>query len=573
MIAEQFVGKRVKCKFCGEAFALEVLPPSPPAPPAPVEILDLPEADAGEIFEQRTIGPGVPPPVLPNWGEGVFEQQTIGPGGMSPPPPMETGDEVFAQQTFVPGAAPPSSPMGGHPGFGQTPLRYDPPAADPVAAIPSLPSPNHWGDQYATGQGFSANPLPAPTPQQPSRHPPPLPPKPPAPLNIRIWPLVISIISLAVTAGSLAGIFIIRNPTEQKAQAGSASLGRHACIAIESSGVRLLVVDLHKTETSYDFSFATEPANREVPLRPQKGAKELAPDKLDEAMKAVTSFVQKCKDQHEVPAENLVVACNSGVVSEFKNNPTALEAVKQNLSNRVREAGGGELIHVTPDVEARFGTLGCIPPSDRFDAILLDIGGSTVKCGYHDKDGSFTPVPLPFGTNVYEDIVTAVFKQQKRPFPIVAESLRFEKLNTPLIQAKKDRPPLVNRKKYHILGGASWAASVITHPTELSKTRITLTAEDIRRFNDLVSAPGQTMDGVRKAVLDPLPTGPTHEKAAEEFGRVSDRFPLTRLISAAKILRACSEECEFQGKQVQFFTHGLHAWLLGCLLAKTGLER
>jgi hypothetical protein len=521
-VEDKFIGVKVKCMFCNQPLLIEVQDEPVPAPPD-LSTMDLGRADS------------------------VFEQQTVA-GGAPPAAPLP--------QPVAPTLPPPAAPA--------------PPAAPPRPKSPtrSAPAPE-WPDISSSG-------------------PPPLPPRPPEGPRLKVGALIISLLSLAVICGSVAGIITLRRPaaTKDETTTVAVSADKHAAIALESGGVRLVISPIHRTAEAYDLGDLVL-ENKEVPLGVRPGDTALNPDNVRQAMRDVGEFVQACKKQG-VPESQLVVVCNSGVLRALEKDKAALEQARAALEQGVKHAGGGALNYLTADEEARFGSLGCVPPEDRTTSVLLDLGNSGAKCGYHEADGGFTGFGVPIGRGPFTAAVNEVRQRPgkfpppkkgpgmptaQRPFAVVAEELRPSHLNAPLKRAGSDRPALVNRKKYHLIGGVSWAAAVLTHPTDLDRRRVPLTGKDIQNFDNLVST-SPSLEALRAKVLAPIPAGPAKERATKEVGLVAaDRFGLEPLIASAKILRSLSDECDFWNKNVQFFTNGLYAWPLGYLLFRSGVEK
>ena len=473
------------------------------------------------------------------------------------PPDLSTmqlshADNVFEQQTIA-GAAPV-------------------PMAEPIP----MAAPAGWPDVRSDG-------------------PPPLPPAAAAPPKLKVGALVVSLVSLAVICGSVAGIVTLRRPAAAKdgtANAAAGPIERHAAIALESGGVRLVVAPLRRAGDSYELG-ELELQNKRAPLAVQPGEPGLNPDKLGPAMRVVGEFIQVSKGRN-VPDANLLVVCNSGVLKELEKDPAALARAKATLEQKVRDAGGADVTYITADDEARFGAIGCVPPEDRVTSVLLDLGNSAAKCGYHDAGGAFTGFGItPLGRRTFTVAVNderprprpaAPFPKKgpgqapkggpsgPRPFVTVAEELRPSHLNAPLARTARDWPALTARKKYHLLGGVAWAAATLTHPAEVGEKRVTLTAKDVQNLDALVSG-SPSAEAVKAKVLGPLPAGPAKDRATKEVGAVIEDQGHDGLVASAKILRALADECDFGTKSVQFFRDSLYAWPLGYLLVRSGVEK
>lgn len=439
---------------------------------------------------------------------------------------------VFEQQTVI-GAAPSAATLP------DAPLELPPPTDDWEQSLPRVAP-------AASG-------------------PPPLPPKPP---RVKVGALVVSLFSLGIICGSLAGIIVLRKPAETTSAAAAPKASKYAVIALASDGVRLVVAPIHRTADGYSLE---EPIleDRRAPLAARKGDEGLDPDRVSAVMDVVRELVQTARAKG-VGEKDLFVVCNDKVLKEL--DQAAATRARATLDAGVKNAGGGTLDYISLTDEARFCAIGCIPEEDRKAVVLLDLGSGGVVGGYYDSSGAFIPITIPeLGRRAFIDSVNKS-KRKFESFSTAAATTKPLRLNAPFQRAKKDHPALENRTKYHLVGGSAWAAAAYTHPDALGEKRVALTVTDIQNFDQLVSN-SPTVAAARETVLKKVPPGSSRERADRVFAELGDSLDLDNLIASAKIVTALAEECQFQGKEVRFFTKGLFAWPVGYLLTRTGVEK
>lgn len=467
----------------------------------------------------------------------------------------------------------------------------------PGCAAPLLLPPGLVGSRVkckVCGFRFQAGGTEAEAPPRAQRAvgPPPLPPRPSA---SAVRPLIACTVSLAVILASAAGIYKIRFAGGFAATPPPpTSRGQHACIALETSGIRLLVVSLDAYDDgSYKFrSEDRKSANLPGWYAPDPADKDgLNPGKLDAAAAKVAEFQDVARGMG-VPAENVLVACNSGVLRDFAKAGNS-ETARRQIDAAVAKKCKLTVEHINPDEETRFGALGTLKKRERTKGIFLDLGRSSGKFGAFDEEMFFHS---DAGIGFQEFFAKAEKKAEaagvanpadpNAEFRASLQTVRSDIL--PKLHEKvrgigifKDRP------QCDLAGGAFWVVATALHPSEAANKdnlRIKLTLEDIRWFNKQVGMPGSDINALKRFAEGNIRPGSDAEKARAEIEEImgfnanpkGSEEPTRRMrtfIAAGEIVLVYAEALDLERKETNFFTKSLYVWPLGFILHKNRQER
>ena len=535
-IADQYVGKTVKCAYCQTQFVAQNATGSRPAMPASGSKPVMPAVPNPNVFEEETIAgpppgyrpgpPAYPAPPAPAPYPGVFDEATV----LGPAP---------GSATVRRSGATPSNPSGSHPS-----LR--------VPAVPQEPLP------------FDG--------------PPPLPPRRRQAVGgtFQFGSLIVCIFSLAVIAGSLTGIVtLLRAKSDQGHAAGATGPAEMwAVITIETGGSRFLAIQVTPTSESYDFT-KVDTAQKDIKFDPDKvGAALYRESTMAELESALQLFLAIAKDK-EVPSDHLFVVANRGVVEVSKTDEKLVDKAKDRLSSVVRKVLDQPLAFISVDDEAKYGVLGIIPPRDRDDSASFDIGSTFVKMGFNSSRGMVETAKFD-GTKAFISRVEPNAKKAPLGLPeFNREAVRIRSFDflPALTKTFDEKPAFRNRPKYHIMGGAAWVVSTIEHPKDPEKNhRVSLTSNEIDDYINLIKD-CKNFDDVKEDALSRARTPADRKWAEAQLKDIGDKLDMKFLIASGHMLKMFSDACAWRsGKEVQFFTDGLYAWPLGYVLVKSGHE-
>lgn len=404
------------------------------------------------------------------------------------------------------------------------------------------------------------------------RGPPPLPPRPAKP-KLRPLPLAVSAVSVLVILGSLIGtIRLFGGKPEETPAPPAATPERWAAVTIESFGVRLVVIDCVRTSGTAELTLV-HATNRDWQLGKLPPDLTNRPAAFDELERVMAPYGDDLA-RYNVPPERRLVACNSGVVpADGANRDKLLGWVKES----VRKALNCDAEAVSAGEEAEYGARGSIPldPPTRMQAVSLDMGGSSTKYGYFDTYKTFKGAKFDIGASGAETRILEVAKVKRLSFASAAKDWKAT-ADDEVRKLASSVPPLTNYPKCYLLGGAPWAVTVIAHPAEFAKpldaraVNIRLTPSDIEGARDLVER-SPNFPALQKAVLAKLPPGTDRVPLEVELNQVS-RLSMERILAGATLLKSFADACDFQNKDVRFYTRSLHAWPVGYILVKGKFE-
>jgi len=425
-------------------------------------------------------------------------------------------------------------------------------------------------------------PPPAPAPARPSAAatmpmaspvyagaaPPPLPPRPG-----QGWRVVVCLVAAAVCLGSWGGIYAYRQPVEAAPDAPVASLGTHACVAVESGGVRLIRINLDKTARTYTYAaLHLDNVNFDKWNVPNPEKTGFVAKNAADVVRQVGLFVAGC-EADGIPKSNVTVACNAGVFGAFPAEDVKA-ASRAEFDAAVRKACGLTPVHVTAEDEVRYGALGTLPPDERATAVYVDVGSSAARVGYYGADRRFRPDQTVGIKGFRKDVEDQIKLSPRATLRGAADGVRFKRFDPELRALKEKAPALDSRQVYHFAGGGAWVVATVTHPTlaaDETLDRYPLTKQDVQRYLEVVSQPGQTPAGVLAEAQRGLPPGKAGDAARAKVRELEER-DMPYLVSSGVMMQAYFEVLGVERKKAYFFTRSLHAWPLGYILVRNRQE-
>jgi hypothetical protein len=403
------------------------------------------------------------------------------------------------------------------------------------------------------------------------REPPPLPPRVER-RGLRAVPTAVSALSVLVIMCSVYGIVRQFRPAAPAPDTRPVA-ERWAAITIESSGVRLVVVDCTRgTDTAgLALVHATNRAWQLGKLPPDVKDRPAAFDELEKVLGPYNETLA----QYGVPPERRLVACNSGVVPESGPNRDKL---REWVQASVRKALGLDVEVIDAGSEAEYGARGSVPPDTptRMRSVSLDMGGSSTKHGYFDTHKTFKGGRFEIGLSKAEARIDELSKARKASFAEAAKLWKPE-ADEAVRQLAASVAPVANHPRYYLLGGGPWAVTVIAKPAEFAKpldareVSIQLTPDDIEAARKLIEE-SPNFAAIERAVLAKVPAGPGRTPLEVELNQLSGALTTRRMLAGATLLQSFADVCDFRSKEVRFYARSLHAWPVGYILAKGKFE-
>jgi len=413
--------------------------------------------------------------------------------------------------------------------------------------------------------------------------PPPLPPRRARP-KLRPVPLAVSAVSVLVTLLCFIGIVnqfrsktadAPADPAAAQPAAGVAA-ERWAAVTIESSGVRLVVIDAKRTPGNAEL-FLAHATNRAWKLGDVPPGAATPPESIVNLERILAAYGEALK-LNGVPDGHLLVACNSGVIQPAANAADRTR-IQDWVKAVVRKTMSVEADIVDAGLEAEYGARGSVPPvaAVRRQSVAIDMGGSSTKHGYFDTPTTFKGDKFRIGVRAAETEIGALAKAKRLSFPAAAREWKTATADDAVRKLAEESPPLRNHPRCYLLGGAPWAVTVFTHPAEFAKSvderpvDIRLTPADIDAALKLLEdSPNFTT--LTATVIARVPAGPGREHLTAELDSVGTAFRTEQLVAGATLLKSFADVYQYEGKEVRFYTRSLHAWPVGYILVKGKFE-
>jgi hypothetical protein len=294
------------------------------------------------------------------------------------------------------------------------------------------------------------------------------------------------------------------------------------------------------------------------------------PKAIEDVRTAVAGFYKTLSRELKIPPERIYVVASSSLFAADAS-PDNINALRK----AVAEATGGaeELLQVDQETEVDLLIRGAIPRSHWGDAILIDLGSGTVKCGYHHpKQGihvarNFVVSTVIDGTITYTKKIEAeMAKAGQRGFAAFCDAA--DRLRGPEVVEKIDdeigrKPGLINRNRIYLSGGAPWAILTLTNPVEAVQTSelyVPVSIDDIRKFRDDLQRTGR----VPRRDLSGQPEA-IRQKAEEQIREVLETFTPQNLLAGSEVLLGFADALKLQqmNKEVYFTRSGVVAWIVG----------
>jgi hypothetical protein len=352
----------------------------------------------------------------------------------------------------------------------------------------------------------------------------------------------------------------------------SKTLGIYGGVEIGSSGVKMVVVEMWNQGGVTGFNVLENNDKDTEIVKVARGAKDFDPEKLKKTTKAIKEYFDKLHDDRHIPLDNIFIVSSSGVLSPFDKDVEAFQRNRARLAQEVKEKTGKELAFIDAAEEARYSTTSIVAKVDREKSLLLDIGSGNSKGGGFDKRENFLDIELELGSKTYEGRILEK-KFTNESFVQAARRLTPEEIVAPLRRKVAEEPLLTPRPKVHLIGGIVWAMATFTHPEWQLERRLTLTAQDIDAFQQMVEtndAEANRNDVLRRARMK----GPDALVAAveEDLNRIQKNVfkDQNRLVAGSHILKCISEAYDLKNKEISFFRLGHYSWMLGYVLKKSG---
>jgi len=352
---------------------------------------------------------------------------------------------------------------------------------------------------------------------------------------------------------------------------GSARAELHGGIEVGSTGVKATVVRVTPQTDGTDLKVEMGKSVNTTLVAGLAESGTFDAEALKDTVEQVGKFYSLLQSEHRVPVKNIYLVGSSGLVSALGAKKDRIQANQDLLADAVRKATGKGMDFITVEREIELSILGIVPPKQRGDALLLDIGGGNTKGGYCSGEKSFVHVSVPYGTKTFTEAVKLRSAKSQTPFPAQVSELATELLVPALKQQVEKQPGLATRERVYLSGGAVWALATLVRPADRSAL-VELTTADLDAFlkkltDDPKSIPAADIDGITGKVA--------RTEVTLELRRIKDTFNPQNLLAGATILKTMSQELDFAraGKKIYFARNGYLGWLLAYVNEQSGVRK
>lgn len=331
-------------------------------------------------------------------------------------------------------------------------------------------------------------------------------------------------------------------------------------IEIGAKGIRAIVVDVGKGEPKI---LMVENKNTTLVLD-LAATRQFSAKALEETADIVAAFAKRIRDEFKVSEKHIYVVGSSGLFTPLAGDMEAIKANKERLVAAIHKTSTIKMDFVSIVREAELTITSVVPPSQRYDAVLMDIGSGNTKGGADFQGKGLITFGIPFGTVSFADRV----KKQTTGdnFVAMAGKLRKELVLPALDDALKGKAELAKRKRVYLAGGTVWALATFMKPADRGNF-VPLTPNDFKAFHQFLLAhpdklPNTDVSGIADADIKKL--------AEKDMDQVRKTFTRDQLVAGLEILHALAEGFDLAGadKQLQFARNAYIGWILGYTIEK-----
>ncbi len=329
------------------------------------------------------------------------------------------------------------------------------------------------------------------------------------------------------------------------APAGAAD--RRGGIEIGAKGVKAVVVEVDSGQGGvFSQTLMNQVSNTTVAAGTANGGL-FSQQAIDDTATAAGEFAQEMKNKFQIPAEKIRVVGSSGLPNAA-NRSELVQAV-------AKTTGLAPMEFLTPCREVELTIQGLVPPAERDNALLIDVGSGNTKGGVIGSSGQAACFSVPLGSVTY---ATRVAKDTdgNAPFPAAADALQPSLLAKPLAEQVAANPELTARPTVVLSGGAPYALATLMHPEAVGDPRVTISDRDIADYAERL----RSNPSVPKPDLSNVPES-SRAAAEQEIQNVLDNFTRENLLAGSVILSSLSEAFKFPEKKVVFDRTGVTAWI------------
>lgn len=254
-------------------------------------------------------------------------------------------------------------------------------------------------------------------------------------------------------------------------------------IEVGSKGVKMSIIEIGKNAQSTGaFKIMKDTSSNTDFIS-------FTPSTFSATLNSLSGLYNKALTDYEIPAKHVFTVISSGVKmqaeKEKKNqwveNLIDSFRIKINEPNRVVEV-------VDVAMEARLSHLGIVPESRRYTTFLLDIGSGNTKGGFFPggNTDNFKLFEINWGT---KSTTNATVKRCEDDNSLENYDKQLQRVlysaeHPEVIYAVNSSGAYALSDYIAVSGGIAWATATLMHPELLDKPVISVTYDDVVKFNE-----------------------------------------------------------------------------------------
>lgn len=331
-------------------------------------------------------------------------------------------------------------------------------------------------------------------------------------------------------------------------------------IEVGSKGVKMSIIEIGKnakssgafnilkdTSVNTDFISFTDPT-------------------FNATLKGFLDMFNKVVKEYKIPSKRVFTVISSGVKMQAeKDNKN--DWVKKLIDDFKTAAGEPDRQVEVVDVEkeAKLSHLGIVPDSRRYTTFLIDIGSGNTKGGFfpYGNTNDFKLFQVNWGTkstaNATEkrcegDISLPNYYKQLQRVLTGAE-------NSEIIYAVNSSGAYPLSDNIAVSGGIAWAVATLTHPELTDNSVISVSFDEIRKFNEKLY---NNIDALSaKFLAGNINRAADREAAQNEVNRVYKVFDQKALMAGTGLLLKIMRQFEssFDTKHFYLVKNGQVGWV------------
>lgn len=261
---------------------------------------------------------------------------------------------------------------------------------------------------------------------------------------------------------------------------------------------------------------------------------------VDAAVRAVAGLLHDMREKEHVPDEQIYVVASSGVA-----NLPDIEIIK----TKVGERTGKTPDVITAALECQYTFDWVVPPSERYDVAVVDVGSGNTKACYMEESDDFGGRSrggelLRYGAKSFETKVNST-KAPGEEFAATSRRIAHSTIDGAVAEFVQGDPGLATRHKVYVSGGGAWVTASLLHARHKKDDLIKL------------SAPADFLEARQLAT-----------SGQADLRSLGDPFTDDQYIAVLDVLITLSQDLKLDKRSIVFPSAARDAWMSNYLMIK-----